>query len=149
MGSEKSLWQTMRRNVNWAFGEYVHLQRHEDTAALGIPDVSYSIRPDMRKFKYFNGWIELKYSAEYPKRETSVVPLKHFTIEQREWLIARGTLGAHCCILWQIGTDYYVFNWQQAALLGTMTNEELVDCVYWVSYGKPNWRDLMIAITET
>ncbi len=38
MGSEKSLWSTMRRNVGAFDG--VLLQRHEDFTSDGVPDLA-------------------------------------------------------------------------------------------------------------
>ena len=144
MGSEKSLWTTFRLNVKKHFEERLLLQRHEDTCSEGIPDVSFSIKLSWTDFR--SGWVELKYTPEYPARESTPVRLEHFTMAQRAWLHAHGCLGARCCVLWQIDKDYYVFNWQSVYDLGHMTRDELQSIAYWYAVGRPDWDKLMRAI---
>ena len=144
MGSEKSLWTIFRKHVTVLYEDKISLQRHEDTCSEGITDVSFSIRLGWADFR--SGWIELKYRPEYPVRSNNPVRLEHFTDAQRVWLHERGSLGARCCVLWQIGKDYYVFNWQSVYDLGHMTKDELHSIAYWYSIGRPDWEQLMRVI---
>ena len=144
MGSEKSLWATSRKQMAKIYGYKISLQRHEDTCSEGIPDVSFSVRFGWADFRH--GWIELKYTPEYPARSNTRVQLEHFTGAQRAWLHERGCLGTRCCVLWQIGQDYYVFNWQSVYDLGYINKDALKSIAYWFSIGRPDWDKLMRAI---
>ena len=146
MGSETALWQTMRTNVYKVFDK-VHLQRHEDIISVGIPDVSYGVRYGFNDFR--QGWVELKYTAEYPARPGTPIKCDHFTQEQKDWLGARGSLGGRCCVLWQVDKDYYVFGWQVVWDLGTLSKSEMKDVAYWYCLGRPDWCKVMNAISET
>jgi hypothetical protein len=122
MGSEAALWTTLKNHLR---GQ-CHSSRHEDTAGLGIPDVSFGINN-------VNGWIELKYSHEYPKRESTPVRIRHFTKEQRHFLWERGTHGGHCWVLWQIHRDYLLFDHHAVWKLGNIPKNELLalSCQHW------------------
>ena len=125
MGSEKSLWSAFRTNAQKHFGNKIHLQRHEDECSQGIPDISYTMIVKNKSTGLYldarSGWVELKYTSEYPKRDSTPIRLEHFTLEQKDWLRSRGALGCQCCVLWQINKDYYVFSWRHVYSLGSMT----------------------------
>ena len=137
MGSEKSLWQTFKSNVSRKDRIF---QRHEDTCSEGIPDVSYSIDGGI------TGWIELKYTKEYPKRPMTPVRCDHFTQEQRYWLEDHGDLGTRCCVLWQIENDYYVINWDDLVHVGEAPKAELIGISLFYSHRRPDWEALLASI---
>ncbi len=50
----------------------------ENPALPGTPDV-----------QHIDGWLELKFLEEWPKREDTTVRIEHFTPQQRCWLLQR------------------------------------------------------------
>lgn len=90
-------------------------QRHEDKISLGIPDVSFG-------FKGKNGWIELKYLEDYPKKESSPIRIKHFTPEQKIWLEVRQMFGGNCWVLIGISKDIYLFKAEDLTGIGVNLN---------------------------
>lgn len=50
----------------------------ENPACPGTPDV-----------QYIDGWLELKFLEEWPKRAETTVRIEHFTPQQRCWLLRR------------------------------------------------------------
>jgi hypothetical protein len=50
----------------------------ENPALPGTPDI-----------QHIDGWLELKFREEWPKRETTTVQIEHFTPQQRCWLFKR------------------------------------------------------------
>jgi hypothetical protein len=119
MGSESGLWKTLRRHLRGK----VDTTRHEDAIGLGIPDVSYGVNG-------VNGWIELKHSPDFPKKDATPVRLRHFTDEQRLFLISRGETGGYCWVLWQIKRDYFLFDHTVVWQLGDLPKQGLLDHAY-------------------
>lgn len=137
MGSEKSLWQTFKHNLE---SDMRMFQRHEDTAGSGIPDVSF------QEEGIGSGWIELKHSHNWPKRPSTIVRLEHLTQDQRDWLVSRGNAGGCCKLVWQIGTDYLVFDWTTVDVLGFMNKADTIDASVYFSNGAHYWEHLWGAI---
>jgi hypothetical protein len=50
----------------------------ENPACPGTPDV-----------QHIDGWLELKFREEWPKRPDTTVRIEHFTPQQRVWLLRR------------------------------------------------------------
>jgi len=50
----------------------------ENPACPGTPDV-----------QHIDGWLELKFREEWPKRADTTVQIKHFSPQQRVWLMRR------------------------------------------------------------
>ena len=65
--SERNLWRYLQRNLK---DNKSLLMRVENSLYKGIPDVNYLIDGN-------EGWIELKYMPEYPKKDITV-SLNHF-----------------------------------------------------------------------
>lgn len=126
MAGEQNLWNTLKRHAmkdaSWA-----HFNRHEDSAGVGIADVSFVIKPGLGRS--VRGWIELKHIREWPKRPTTTLKLKHFKQEQRNWLRKQGSLGGHTWLLLQVDRDYLLFHWKVFDLLGQANQASLKHAV--------------------
>lgn len=123
--SEASFWDTLRKGMRdkWI------IQRHEDAFSEGIPDLSYDI-PGMKG----SGWIELKYLKSFPKRESTVVKIPHYSIMQRNWIKQHGRINNRVYLFVQVNREYFLFNWLTAAQsVGlALTKEEFYEgCFYW------------------
>jgi hypothetical protein len=116
MGSESSLWNTVRKNLS----KYKALTRHEDIAGAGIPDVSYAPAGSSGF-----GWIELKHVPDFPKRVNTPVRIKHFTEEQRFFLKDKGERAGYCWVLLQISNEYFLFDHTVIDKLGYVPAYEL------------------------
>jgi len=90
--------------------------RIENIVGDGTPDVNY-----------LNGWIELKHKREWPKRESTLVRLPHFTAMQRRWLERRHNLGGKCFLLLRVELDWLLFDGLTAAwYVGRMSKNDLI-----------------------
>jgi len=107
--SERALWVYLRENMK----HRGHFSRHEGLDP-GTPDVSYGLRGT-------HGWIELKLQQEWPKRDTTVLRLHHFTQWQKQWLKKRGRIAGNCWLFIRVDRDYMLFTWQTAQEIGSMT----------------------------
>ena len=121
-------------------------QRHEDKISLGIPDVSFGICSS--NFEKINGWIELKYVKEYPKRETTPVKLPHFTPFQRNWLKKRQRYGGNCWLLFGVHDDNFIFEGNQTDGVGkTYTKKHLyANCFGYYKRGGKDFRSWLTNI---
>ena len=79
--------------------------RIEAETPLGVPDVNYK-----------DGWVELKYVKEWPKRESTPLRLRHFTPEQRSFLSQREKSGGHAFLLLGVGEQVLLFGGKLAGL---------------------------------
>jgi hypothetical protein len=79
---------------------------HEDAYTAGIPDMSFCLQA-------ISGWIECK-TADWPKRETTKVKLKHpISYQQRNWIVRRQKAGCPCFVFVKAGRDVFVLAaWQ-------------------------------------
>ena len=73
-----------------------------------------------------NGWIELKYLPDFPRRSTTPVRFRNFTDEQRDWLTQRGRYGGYCWMLAQINRDYLLFDHTVIESVGAVPKKELI-----------------------
>lgn len=78
--------------------------RVENPAHPGTPDVNYK-----------EGWIELKFIAEWPKRANTIVRVPHFTPQQRSWLLRRSKAGGRVFMLMRVESDWLLFEGGLAA----------------------------------
>ena len=92
--------------------EKAHVQRHEDMASEGIPDLSVG-------WNKVNAWIELKCVASWPKRPTTTLKLPHLTPQQINWLVQRGRTGGNCFLLIKSNKDreYILLSWELLKLV--------------------------------
>jgi hypothetical protein len=127
MGSEKSLWRTIQKNMidRW------EADRVENPANPGTPDVYFTLKQTGTM-----GWIELKYAHEWPKRETTPLKLKHFTKQQRSFFRRHGELGANLFILLQFDREYFLLDYPACLAIGTLTRKDYIikSIGYWKSY---------------
>ena len=83
-------------------------------------------RPGTPDVNYIEGWIELKWKASWPKRETSKLTLPHFTQQQRLTLLKRWHKGGNAYLLLQVDQDWLLFDGQEAArIVGRAPRAEL------------------------
>jgi hypothetical protein len=96
--TESALWTYLKRGM----GKTWSACRHEDTASVGVPDVSYACGGH-------HGWIELKVVHKWPR--TGVVLGKKLTAIQRRWLKERGEHGqGGTWLMLKIETDYVLID---------------------------------------
>ncbi len=93
MGSERALWQTVRRRL----GPHGVFVRVENRVGIGTPDVVYCIDEQV-------GWLELKYAERWPPK--SGLTLRHLTMAQLWWMRDWRRVGGRAWILLQVGKDY-------------------------------------------
>jgi hypothetical protein len=104
MGSERSLYKTLNKNMK----SYWRVQRVENLVGPGTPDLFYTINQEA------SGWIELKHIENWPKNSSTVVQIKHYTPQQRNWIRKFGLSGANVFLLLQGEKEYMIFDWVRA-----------------------------------
>lgn len=139
--SEAGLWGTMRQQMG-ANKYWREATRHEDLLSLGIADVSYVSRFGN------HGWIELKKINEWPKRESTIVRIDHYTDDQRMWLKRKGKAGGFTWLFLQIKRDYFLFDWYGAQTIGLVPRKQLDELSYMSWYGKMNWEALSVLLCD-
>lgn len=77
MPNESQLWETMR-NALRPFGS---LKRIENKLEEGTPDVNFALTFP-RTGRTVSGWCELKHLEAWPKRPTTMVAIRHLTVDQ-------------------------------------------------------------------
>ena len=108
--SEKNLF-TVLKKIFKESGKPFHLQRHEDSFSVGIPDVSFGV-------DNVNGWIELKDDVAFPLEYKT-----HFQPQQPPWLTSRGRAGGNCFVLHRLGDIYMLIPYQNIMIIQG-TNQE-------------------------
>lgn len=111
--AESSLWRLAKKHLS----AYGHIVRVENPVGPGTPDVHYCL---MKKA----GWIELKAIKAWPKRKTTPVRIRHYSVEQRLWHKQYGETGGRMFILVRIDEtkEYFLFDWDWAHRnLGSVT----------------------------
>ncbi len=100
MKPEQRMWASLNKSV----GGLWDATRHEDLLNSGTPDVSFGCAG-------VQGWIELKYIPEWPKHLGTIVAVKHFTPQQKAWLMRRGNMGGRCWFLLKVGqTEWLLYD---------------------------------------
>ena len=112
MGSESSLWNTLRNNMK----DRWRAERIENGVGLGTPDVYATLLENGSMH-----WIELKHVHEYPKRITTIVNVDHFTAQQKGFIRRHHKAGANVWVLIQIKRDYYLFHGLNSLKIGELT----------------------------
>lgn len=114
-------------NIFWKYLDgkmkgWWHVQRHEDKYSVGIADISYAAN-------FVDGWIELKYLPKWPKTYDLLVPIKHFTAQQKNWLVARGERGSgNVYVMLKVDgqtKSYMLFHYSVARRLGSMSRSDM------------------------
>lgn len=88
----------------------------ENPAKPGTPDINY-----------IEGWVELKWLPEWPKRAGTTVKFPKFYPQQRVWLVKRTLAGGKCFVLVQIASIYLLYQGGYAGQhFNRMTKDELI-----------------------
>lgn len=115
MGSESSLWSTLRKNMK----EYWEPERVENPAGPGTPDVYITMKANGKMH-----WIELKHVHKYPKRATTIIKVDHFSPQQKSFIRRHSKYGGSVWVMIQIEKDYFFFHGFNALNIGELTKEE-------------------------
>jgi len=109
---EQAMWQALRPIM---LGTHAVRIESSSTGA-GIPDVECIF-----------GWMELKYLDKWPARCNTKIRIKHFTKEQRSWLLLRERLGEATFLMVKIGKmEWWLFRGSMAAIyIGELNKVEL------------------------
>lgn len=100
--------------------------RVETYTADGIPDV-----------QYIDGWIELKYAANWP-RFGGVFRIGHYTQQQKIWGLRRWHAGGLAFLLLNVQNDWLLFDgWTAFHFLGKINRAELEKLAL-VNYSGPS-----------
>jgi hypothetical protein len=94
--------------------------RHEDKFQKGIADISFCQNG-------VGGWMELKHISDWPARDTTLVRIPHYTIDQKDFLEKKGKGQGNTWLFIQIGSDYLVYDWIPAQMLPDKTKTEMVE----------------------
>lgn len=129
--SEERLWEYIRNGMKHKW----EAQRHEDKYSTGIPDISYSTN--------HHGWIELKYLKSKPSGHDTVMRIKHYTAQQRNWLKKHGRKGGKCFILLQVDKCYMIFTWDQCAIVGSTNYDGHINVAKKIWQHSINWDELL------
>ena len=113
--SERNLWRYIQKNLKQTNNM---LMRVENAFYKGIPDVNYLIDG-------VEGWVELKYVNEYPKRESTEIKVSHFTTEQKLWHNTRNKMNGLASVLVQVESDYFLFKKERINLIGALTKRKM------------------------
>lgn len=113
--SEANVWNKLRTNMKWD-----EATRHEDKLQRGIADVSFCLDGH-------HGWMELKHLNDWPARASTVVRCPHFTVDQIEFLEAKGRGAGHTWLFMQVGGDHLLFAWNNIRVIGESTKQGLID----------------------
>lgn len=79
---------------------------------LNAVPVENAVFPGTPDVNYIEGWIELKQipKKDIPKRETTPLPLKHFTPRQRAWIRQRTKLGGNVYLVLKVHRDWFILS---------------------------------------
>lgn len=99
---ESTLWNYIKKGL---LGKW-HATRIESSSGNGVPDISYGM-------PYINGWIELKYVKEWPKRATTRVKLP-LRPEQKHWIATRGGLSGHVWVICRVQDTFFLISYHSA-----------------------------------
>jgi len=101
--TESGVWAYLKKGM---IGTGWHATRIESSSGNGVPDVSFGI-PEK------NGWMELKYIPEWPKREGTIIKLP-LRPEQKHWIKARGYLSGDVWVFVRIKDTFFILTWEKA-----------------------------------
>jgi hypothetical protein len=111
--TESAFW---RDTVRPAFALYGQVQRIENVAGLGTPDVLFCLALGGQAA---TGLIELKQADSWPVRADTIMKFPHFTLEQLRWLEDWAEAGCRCALLCRVGVDTFAYDGSRARLVYT------------------------------
>lgn len=109
-------------------------------AGLDAYPVENVVCPGMPDVNYVEGMIELKQLKAWPKRETTPVRIRHFTIGQKAWLAKRWAAGGNAYLLLEISKTFLLYNGNDVYKIGTLTEKQLRELAASVWEGLPALR---------
>ena len=118
---------------------------------FGIDPVSVenSVGPGTPDLNYLDGWLELKWARDWPKRDSTPLRMPHFTIQQRRWLARRQRAGGRAFVLLKVAREWLLFDGDTAGrILGESTRAELYDRAVAVWPKRMAWSQLVEEITR-
>ena len=84
-------------------------------------------KPGTPDINYVEGWVELKYLKEWPKRASTLVKFPKFKPQQRVWLVKRSVRNGNCFMLLQVKHMYLLFEGGFAGQhFDRMTKDEMI-----------------------
>ena len=103
--------------------------------SLGLDPIAVEnpIFPGTPDVNYVQGWIELKWLRNWPKRATSPVVLKEYSQEQRLWIRRRTMAGGKCFLLVQCKREWLLFTHPVTWDMDTYTKAQMIEKAvkYW------------------
>lgn len=136
IGEEAKFWQQIRDGV----GGRWEPQRLEDKYSVGIPDLMYTTN--------VHGFIELKALPKGPLDSDKIFKIRHYTIEQRNWLRDHGKRAGFCFLFIRIGgNEYILLDWTVCHLVNTASLTHIREnaTARWV--GQMDWVDFLKRIS--
>jgi hypothetical protein len=106
-----------RKTFTGRMRPYGHVEPIEVKITSGIPDYNYALRCRNRTGE---GWCELKWLAQWPKKPATPVRLPSLKLRQVLWMEKRHKVGGRVSMLLQVGRATYL-------LLGAPTVRLLFD----------------------
>ena len=121
---ESDFWKFLRDKMTG----YWTAERVENILTAGTPDVSYGVPSHQ-------GWIELKYMRQFPKRDTTKVKIKHWEPIQKQWIVKRGMVSGNCWMMIRVEDEIFLFSYDQTYLVEEWTKREWrMNCSgYWTA----------------
>lgn len=90
--------------------------------------VENPVRPGTPDVNYVEGWLELKWARNWPKRVDSPLVLDHWTPEQRIFFIERVNAGGKIHLLLQVQTQWFLLPPMWAVQhLGKATRQQIIE----------------------
>jgi len=103
----------------------LHMVRVENPVGPGTPDVNWCGR-NRATGEVSTGWVELKYLEAWPKRASTLVRIKHYTQQQRDWLLLRHAAGGRVALLLQVRREYLLFKGAACQEVGGLRRYDLL-----------------------
>lgn len=122
--AESTMWAGLRENLMTV--PRTILERIENAIGIGTGDVSGVLWG-------LDFWAELKALPAAPVHDDTIVRIKHYTQDQRNWIRARGRAGGRVFLILKIGSraqaEWFVFHWPAAYhQVGKVPIDELRSC---------------------
>lgn len=108
-------------------------------ASLDAFSVENRVYPGTPDVNYIDGWLELKWLKDWPKRENSPVIIKHLTQQQKIWMLRRSRKGGKAHLVIQCRSQWLVYTPEAVldpAFGKTLTRRQLEELA-WLQLGRP------------
>jgi hypothetical protein len=84
-------------------------------------------RPGTPDINFVEGWMELKYMPEWPRKASTLVKFPKFSTQQRVWLVKRSVRQGNCFVFLQVKNLYLLFEGGFAGQhFDRMTKDEMI-----------------------